>query len=236
MKRSRLVAVLLILLGFVSCEGMDGIDADLTDPQEVKSMMDFLPQDLLDAFGEENINFGPTPPDLSGVSFKVNGMDYVTSIRYLFGPTDDDEYIISTTTPPTYDATIYYHHFMDQTEHISKHNLKTVDASQNIFTRHNDTIYIIGHAPYFTAYYLETIQDSLSGRPTNYIILSGTLVTDPETQEFVGVRDYRIGKKIRNYEYRPITPSYAPGTIEVKTHEGLSPAHVWDTVQVRNNT
>jgi len=229
MKRLRIVLVLLFL-PFVSCEDWIGIDADFTDPQEVTPMLEYLPQDLLDAFGEEYINFGPTPPDLSDISFKVNGLDYVTSIRYLFGPTDDDEYIISTTDPPTYDATIYYHHFMEQTEHIAKHNLKTIDPNNNIFFRHNDTVYVIGHDSLFTAYYQETIQDSLAGYPTNYIILSGTLVRDSGTQAFIGIRNYRIGKKIKKYLYRPIAPSYAPGTIEVKTHQELSPAHVWDTI------
>lgn len=199
---------------------------DFSDPQEIFPILEVLPQDLVDAFGEENIHFGPTPPNMNDISFQVDGLNYVTSIRYLFGPSDDDEYILSTAAPPTYDATQYYHHFKNAIGNMAQHKLKTIDPSHNIFTRDNDTIYLIGQGSSFTAYYTETIQEEASGNPTNYIIISGTLVTDEKG--FVGVKDYRIGKKIKKYERRPVTPSYAPGTIEVKTHEGLSPQVSWD--------
>ena len=235
MKNLRSIILLLCLIPFVSCEDWTGINMDFSDPQEVLPILDALPQDLVDAFGVEYINFGPTPPNLSDFSFKVEGLNYVSSKRYLFGPTDDDEYILSTTNPPTYDATIYYHHFMDQTERLSKHKLKTVDASQNIFLRSNDTVYIIGHDSLFTAYYTETIPDPQSGNPSNHIIVSGTVVLDKNTDEFIGIRNYRIGKKIKSYDHRPEVPSYAPGTIEIKKHDELSLKHIWDTIPTSGN-
>lgn len=224
--------LLLSLFSLLSCEDWIGIEPDFTDPQEVQSIADALPQELLDAFGEENIHFGPTPPDISDLSFKVEGLDYEFSKRYLFGPTLDDPYILSHATPPTYDATIFYHHFMKQTEHIAQHKLKTIDPSQNILTRHNDTVYVIGHDSFFTVYYQETIHESSLGIPTNYIIISAELAHDT-THQIIGVKNYRIGKLIKSVESLPITPSYAPGTIEIKQHLETSPVYLWDTIPQR---
>lgn len=230
MKKTWHLFALLFLSLFISCEEWEGIPMDFSDPQEIMPVLNVLPEELVTAFGEEHIHFGALPPDLSDISFKVEGMDYVTSIRYLFGPTDDDPYILSPTTPPSYDATLYFHHFMDQKESLAQHRLKTIDASQNIFIRDNDTVYVIGQNNQFTAYYTETIDDDDAGIPTNYMIVSGTLVRDENTQAVLGIKDYRIGKMIKSYEHHPRVPSYAPGTLEVKTHIGLSPYYVWDTL------
>ena len=203
---------------------------DFNDLQDIPILSDVIPQELLDAFGEENVNFGPKPPNLSDLSFMVNGLDYVYCKRYIFGP--NGTYMLSPTDPPTHEGTLYYHHFSNHWEHLSHHKLKTIDPSGNIFIRSNDSTFIIGHDSLFTAYFQETIEEPHSGNPTNFILISGTLVIDTTAHDsIIGIRNYRIGKLIKDYERQPEIPSYAPGTIEVKIHEGISLPCVWDTIR-----
>ena len=190
-----------------------------------------LPSDLVEAFGEKHIVFGHTPPSLENISFKVQGMDYDTCIRYIFNVIPGEPPIQSHTDPPTYDPSFNYHHFYNHTECISEHKLKTVDSYHDVYIRENDSAFIIGDESThrFTAYYEEQITEEGSGRPTNAILISGTLVYDTITGQFLGVEDYRIGKKILRYKERPSTPSYAEGTIEIKiSSQKLCPFENWD--------
>ena len=227
MKTIRVWFILLLLSMLTSCQKWEGIPLEIKDPQDIQSLSEVLPEDLIYAFGEEHIHFGPTPPDLTDISFKVEGLTYDSCLRYIFGP--NGETILSPTAPPTHEGTLYYHHFWNHEEQIAQHKLKTIDPSGNIFIRSNDSTFIIGHDSVFTAYYQETILEPQSGNPTNHIILSGTIVRDPVTKQFVGIRNYRMGKMIKCYDHQPEIPSYAPGTIEVKKHEGISLSFEWDT-------
>ena len=226
----------------------EGIDIEVHDPQHVVFIHGLdengnilIDQDLVDAFGEEYIHFGHTPPSLEGISFKVQGMDYVSCIRYIFNVDPSQPPIQSHTDPPTYDGASNYHHFFQHTENIASHKCKTVDTYNNIYLRNNPIVYVIGDEVItgndtihrFTAYYEEEIQEEGSGHPTNAILISGTLVYD-NNNNFIGVKDYRMGKKILRFKERP-TPnaqgyiqSYAQGTIEIKTHSALSSAEEWD--------
>ena len=163
-------------------------------------------------------------------------MDYDTCIRYIFNPTDPDAPPIqSHTDPPAYDGSTNYHHFFGHVENISHHKFKTIDPHNDTYIRERDSVYVIGvtDALYFTVYYEEEIQEEGSGHPTNAILISGKLVYDDQGQ-FLGIKDYRIGKKILRFKERPtpnaqgIIQSYAQGTIEVKSHSGLAPAENWD--------
>lgn len=233
MKTLKIFLTLLFLTSVTTCKKWEGVPIEFHDPQEILSLAGVLPLELINAFGEEHIHFGPMPPDLNGISFKVEGMTYDTCIRYIFGP--GGEIMISPTAPPTHEGTHYYHHFWNYVEQLSQHKLKTVDPSGNIFVRTNDTIYIIGHDSVFSAYYRETILEPQSGQPTNYIIFSGTVLRDKKTNQFIGIKDYRLGKMIKSYAYQPEIPSYAPGTIEVKKHEGIAYPYDWDTRTQRHH-
>lgn len=227
----------LWLLGIVlllsCCKEHDGIDFDFYEPQTVVSILDTIPEDLVEAFGEEYFHFGPTPPNLSNLSFLVDGLQYVKAIRYVFGP--EGTPVPSQAEMPPMDMTRYLHHFYSSTGGISSHRLKTIDPSNNQFLRQNDTVFIIGNGPYFTAYYIDSIQEYSSGNPVNAVIVSGVIQSDNITGAFLGIDHYRIGKKILSYGHIPTVPSYAPGTIEVKQHEGLCPAYEWDTIPHRTN-
>lgn len=237
MNRMKRVTVFLALsIAFLSCE-REGIDFDFNSPQDIQKVNLTLlnNNDLIEHFGESNIHFGPVPPNLEGISFKVTGMNYDYCERYVFGPTPDAPPIPSHVDPPTYEPSINHHHFFDHLQSISKHRMMTFGTHGDIYTKENDTIYVIGNNNNFTAYYIEKTTGEGSGNPTNAILISGTLVYDKDGK-FIGVEKYRIGKKILEFEYHPTIPTYAQGTIEIKRHDELSPRFEWDTIQQPNGT
>lgn len=232
MKKTFLIPVVFLCFVMMASCSKSGIDIPINDPQDIEFIHNHIDRDLIDAFGEEHIHFGHTPPSLEGISFKVKGMDYDTCVRYIFNVDPTLPPIISHTDPPTYDGSTNYHHFFHHIESITKHKLKTVDTHNDAYIRENDTVYVVGidSLLVFTAYYEEVLNEEGLGHPTNGIIVSGTLVYDNQGI-FVGIKDYRIGKKILRYEERPTIPSYAEGTIEIKTHSGLAPAEEWDEIE-----
>ena len=241
MKKLTLLLLLTLPFMLACCGKIPPLDLGFSNPSDVfdiDSVFSFENvdnHDLLTHFGSENINFGAFPPALDSIQFKVEGMDYLYCDRYIYNPATG-EIIHSHADPPTYEPSDYQHHFKDHHfgQNMAWHKLKTRDPSGNIYTRTNDTVYVIGHDSLFTVYYLEKFFEEGSGNPTNAIIISGTLVYDSTTVNdsiivnFVGVRDYIIGKKILKYDYMP-TQAYAPGTIEIKKHPGISAYYKWDT-------
>lgn len=233
MKQLKYFIVLLLGLVMASSCSKSGVDLNINDPQDVE-FLNMLPQDLVEAFGEQNIYFGHTPPDLEGISFKVKTMNYVYCLRYLFNPDPSLPPIPYHADPPDYDGSTNYHHFYDFEGNIANHKLKTVDPGLNTFIR-EDTVFVIGNTDlnHFTVYYEEELKEEGSGYPTNGILISGTLVYN-EQGVFIGVKNYRIGKKILRYKERPapnqdgIIKAFEKGTIEIKTHAELAPAENWD--------
>lgn len=225
-----LTAILALSFGFYCCD-REAIDFDFSDPQEVEKVSNTLQNndDLIEHFGEEYIHFGPVPPNLEGLSFKVTGMEFDYCQRYIFGPNEGDPDIQSHADPPTYEASIYHHHFFQQVQGISKHRLKSIGPHGDTYIKENDTVYVIGSGHDFTAYYIERVTEEGSGNPTNAVLISGTLKYDDQGH-ILGVEHYRIGKKILDYEYRPTINSYAKNTTEIKRHDGLSPCYEWDTI------
>lgn len=228
-----------LVLSFSACTPLD---IDFSNPQDVETiqkefmfeMNEVLEEnnDLVELFGEENINFGPVPPRWTdSICFKVEGMDYDTCIRYIYDTYHDNAIILSHAAPPSFDASINVHLFHNQDQCIFKHEMKTRDAYANYYLLELDKAYIIGHDNQFTTYYQgKTIGN---GNPIVIMLISGTLVFDTitngntQTIVFKGVRDYVFGKKILDYEYQP-TQAFARGTIEIKRHPGLSPSCSWD--------
>lgn len=229
-KSITLLSFTLCLLFMASCKDHEGVPFNISDPQEVMRIDTVIPSDLLYAFGEEYIHFGHTPPSFDSLSFKIVGTDYDSCIRYVFGP--DYQAVLSHTDPPVYDATTILHHFYEHSYNYSKHRMKTIDSHNNQYVRQNDTVFIIGNTDSFTAYYIEHIIGEDTGNPTNAIIISATIKRNA-ANNIVGVTKYRIGKKILRYDTHPTIDAthgaYAQGTIEIKTHDALSPIYEWDT-------
>lgn len=232
MKRSFLTVLLFSLL-LVSCSEEESVSIDFNDPQKIL-FTNIIDTALINAFGVENIHFGHTPPSLDSISFHIPGMDFVLRIKYLFD--ENGEPFLpphQSNSAGQYDATENYHLFCNHIENISRHILLTkgTHGPEDIHLRQNDTVYVIGSGNDFTVYYEESLQST--GRPVNGILISGTLAFDP-SGKFLGVKNYRLGKKI--LEYKDPVPIgaqvYAPGTIEIKEHLTLSPFFDPNTCQI----
>lgn len=231
MKKVNVFFIILTSLFFAmdSCSEDEGIQIDIIDPQYIDFVDAVIDEDLIDAFGIENIYFGHTPPNIEGLSFYVQGMDYVVCKRYIFDTYNNNEPILSHADPPTYDGSRNWHHFYNHIENMSSHKMKTIDTYNDTYVREKDTVFVVGISDSltFTAYYEETMEEEGSGHPTNGILISGKLVYD-DNGTLLGVAEYRIGKKILRYQEHPTTPSFAQGTIEVKEHKELAPITIWD--------
>lgn len=233
MKKRNLLLVLLLSFLLMSCSEEESVSLDFYDPQQIE-FTSIIDTALINAFGVENIHFGHTPPNLDSISFHVDGMDYVVHIRYLFD--ENGEPFLpphQNTGAGEYDPTENYHLFHNQKENIASHILLTkgTHGPEDIHLRQNDTVYIIGSGNDFTAYYEEQLQST--GHPVNGILVSGTLSYD-QTGKFLGIKDYRLGKKILRYtaELPPVAQVYAQGTIEIKEHLTLSPVFDPHTCQL----
>lgn len=240
MKRfHRILVFTSLAFGLIACAPLE---IDFNDPQDVSTIQDEFMfdvnealqenNDLVELFGEENIHFGPVPPSWSdSICFRVNGMDYVSCVRYIYDPYHDNAIILSQAAPPDFDASINVHLFYDKNQCVFKHEMKTRDAYANYYFLDLERAFIIGHDSLFTTYYQGKTLGN--GDPTVLMLISGTMVfdtiTDGDTQKvvFKGVRDYIFGKKILKYEYQP-SQAFAPGTIEIKKHPGLSLKCNWN--------
>ena len=77
---------LMVLLAFPSClKDGDGSSILLNDPQEIPLITDFLPEDLLTMFGEENVHFGDQSP-IVDMEFVSNHEYAATSLEPPFAP------------------------------------------------------------------------------------------------------------------------------------------------------
>lgn len=227
-----------LVLSWLACSllACSPLDIDFNNPQDVNPIQDeFMFEinevltennDLVALFGEENIYFGPVPPAWSdSICFKVDGMEYDTCVRFIYDAYHDDQIIPSYASPPDFDASINVHLFYDKDQGVFKHEMKTRDPYANYYVLDLEKAYMIGHDSLFTTYYQGKTLGN--GDPTILMIISGTMVLDKATGEFIGVKDYTFGKKILKYEYKP-TNAYAPGTMEIKKHPGLSPKCSWN--------
>lgn len=170
-----LLAVLLPL-ALTSCLKQANETILVHDPQQVPFITDERwPRELLELFGEENVNFGDTPPSLDCA--------FVSRHRYAATNLPEGESPAIGSISPV----LHYHRFTNQYIQICEY--QGMNSSDNV--RHIvDTAYVTGHDSLFTAYWLETW--TTSGSPTLAVVLSGSL-TDK------GVAHYRYGYQILGY-------------------------------------
>ena len=227
-----IVALLCCLAGLNSCKDA-GIDLDINDPQHILWVEEIIDDDLMQAFGEENIHFGHTPPNLDSISFVIDELWYDSCIRYrpvtIFGVTSIE---------PSYssggiEVTVYKHHFFDHKENIAHQrvfikshnndnpNLKPIDIPNT---------YVIGSGNNFTAYFQAQTISEKEGNPTWAYLISGTIVNDPVLGRCIS--NYKIGKKIIDIEFDPVA-GYYPKTIMIMRPLNNTipiPCVVWDTI------
>lgn len=201
-----LTFALLLLTSLSSClkEG-DSSSILLNDPQDIPLITEYLPEDLLQMFGEDNVHFGDQPP-VMGLEFVSNHEYVALSLEPPFAPP------VGTISPIK-----HYHKF-------NQHYLQTADyysmSSEETYCHLMSPVYLTGHDDCFTAYYYE--EPNTTGKPVHAALFSGRLTS-------AGVRDFMYGYKIIRYNDSIVPPTVYPANsvFIFKDHDGLAEKVTW---------
>ena len=204
--RGLMVIVIMALIPFSSClkEG-DNSSILLNDPQDIPLITEYLPADLLQMYGEENVNFGDQPPVVD-MEFMSNHEYVATSLEPPFAPP------VGTITP-----IMHYHK-------INQHYLQIADyysmSSEETTCHLLSPTYLTGYGNYFTAYYFE--EPDTDAKPVHAVLFSGQLTS-------AGIRDFMYGYKIVRYNDSIVPPTVYPvnSIFVFKDHDGLAEKVTW---------
>ena len=201
----RRFAWLLVLLPLSSCLKEGDKTILVNDPQDIHFITEYLPDDLLNLFGEENVHFGDQPPVVD-MEFKSMHEYVATNLQPPFAP-----------QPGQLSPIIHYHKISQQYLQIADYISMTSEESR---CKVVSPVYLTGRVKDFTVYYYESPQTS--GHPEHAVLLSGTLDNN-------GVRNLRYGYKIMRYNDSIVPPTvYPAGSIFIfKDHDGLAEACTW---------
>ena len=192
MKYKEIVSFVALTVLLASCMGPGNDTILVNDPQNIESITDYLPKDLLDYFGEENVNFGDYPPKIE-YSFSSKHKYVSTNLTTPNAP-----------QPGQISPVIRYHKFHNQYLAIADYVSTTSEQMHFDPSNPNDSVspvYIIGHDSLFTAYFYEESQ--AAGNPTWAVVISGK-ITDS------GISNYRYGYQIMSYAELPVPENVYP--------------------------
>lgn len=235
MKKTHFLPVFFLSLVMMASCSKSGIDVNIDDPQHIE-FLQVIDTALLNAFGEEYIHFGHTPPDFDSLSFLVDSMEYVVCRRWKYHPVYHTPVLSTFNGPGDYDPSDYYHLFYHHQNNLSSHTLLSIGSGgvEDTYKRNNDKVYIIGSGQAFTAYYEES--PNMPFGPTFGILISGVIVQDT-LGNLIGIKDYRYGKMYMKYEETPPFGAnvYLENSVEVKENKkALAPIFNPDTCTVWN--
>ena len=200
-----MVLLALVLLTLSSCLKEGDTTILVNDPQDIPFITDYLPEDLLNLFGEEYVYFGDQPPVVD-MEFKSMHQYVATNLQPPFAPP------IGTLSPIT-----HYHK-------INQHYLQIADyismTSEESLSKMISPVYLTGRGNDFTVYYHESPQTD--GHPEHAVLFSGTLTT-------AGVRNLRYGYKIMKYNDSIVPQTVYPANsiFIFKDYDGLAEAFTW---------
>ena len=196
---------LVIFLTLSSCLKEADKTMLVNDPQDIPFITDYLPKDLLELFGEENVFFGDQPPVVN-MEFKSMHEYMATNLQPPYAPP------VGTISPIT-----HYHKINQQYLQIAEYISMTSEES---LYKVISPVYLTGRGKDFTVYYHEAPQTD--GHPEHAVLFSGTLTN-------AGIENFRYGYKIMKYN-DPIVPStvYPENSIFIfKDYDGLAEASTW---------
>jgi hypothetical protein len=196
---------LLALIALPSCLKEGDKTILVNDPQDIPFITEYLPQDLLDLFGEEHVYFGDQPPVVD-MEFKSMHQYVATNLQPPFAP-----------QPGQLSPITHYHKINQQYLQIADYISKTSEEKYcNVIT----PVYLTGRANNFTLYYHESPQTD--GHPEHAVLLSGTFTPS-------GVRNLMYGYKILKYNDSIVPPTVYPvnSIFVFKDHDGLAEACTW---------
>ena len=201
----RVVWMMVVMLLLTSCLKEGDTTVLVNDPQEVPFITDYLPKDLLELFGEENVHFGDRPP--------VVDLELKSQHEYVAIVTDmPDHPQVGGLSPIT-----YYHKLTRQYLQIAEYIGMNSEESR---CRLISPVYLIGSGHDFTAYFYEAPQTE--GSPEHAVLMSGTLTNS-------GIKDMLYGYKIMRYNDSIVSPvAYPVNSIFIfRDWDGLAETCSW---------
>lgn len=211
--RKWVALAVLVLVALSSClkEG-DDTSILLNDPQDIPLITEYLPEDLLEMFGEKNIYFGDQPP--------VVDMEFVSNHEYVAivmdGPNHPQVGGVS--------ANLHYHKLYNHYLQIADYYSMTSDelAFEEYPCKIISPVYITGSGNDFSVYYYEESQTF--GLPVYAVVMSGTVTSG-------GIKNYRYGYKIMQYNdtinFDPLAHYPLNSIFIFKDHDGLAEKEAW---------
>lgn len=200
------VMSLLALLAFSSCvKESDNSSILFNDPQDIPFITDYLPDDLLEMFGEEHVFFGDQPPVVD-MEFVSNHEYVATSLQPPYAPP------VGTVTPIR-----HFHKIVQQYLQIADYySMSSEETRCHLMS----PVYMTGHDKVFTAYYFE--EPDTDGRPVHACMFSGKLTN-------AGIQDFRYGYKIVRYNDSIVPPTVYPvnSIFVFKDHDGMADKETW---------
>ena len=208
MKRSHIKHLVLIALALIvlpSCLKEGDKTILVNDPQDIPFITEYLPEDLLNLFGEENVFFGDQPP-MVDMEFKSMHQYVATNLQPPFAP-----------QPGQLSPITHYHKINQQYLQIADYISMT---SEENYCKVISPVYLTGHGNDFTVYYHEAPQTD--GHPEHAVLLSGTLTAN-------GIRNLMYGYKILKYNDSIVPPTVYPANsiFVFKDYDGFAEACIW---------
>ena len=196
---------LLVCFAMTSCLKEGEKTILVNDPQDIPFITEYLPVDLLNLFGEENVHFGDQPPVIN-LEFKSMHQYVATNLQPPFAPQ------VGQLSPIT-----HYHKINQQYLQIADYISMT---SEETYCKVISPVYLTGRCNDFTVYYHEAPQTD--GHPEHAVLFSGTLTHS-------GVRNLRYGYKILKYNDSivPLTVYPASSIFIFKDYDGMAEACTW---------
>lgn len=204
-KTTLVFGILFICLTITACLKEDDKTILVNDPQDIPFITKYLPEDLLNMFGEENVYFGDQPPVIN-MEFKSMHQYAATNLQPPFAPQ------VGQLTPVT-----HYHKINQQYLQIADYISMT---SEETYCKIVSPVYLTGRGNDFTVYYHEAPQTD--GHPEHAVLFSGTMTNN-------GVRNLRYGYKILKYNDSivPMTVYPANSIFIFKDYDGMAEICNW---------
>ena len=200
-----LVWLALAMLLLPSCLKEGDKTILVNDPQDIPFITEYLPEDLLNMFGEENVHFGDQPP-IVNMEFKSKHQYVATNLQPPYAPQSGQLSPI-----------MHYHKINQQYLQIADYISMT---SEETYCKVISPVYLTGYGNDFTVYYHEAPQTD--GHPEHAVLFSGTLTGS-------GVKDLMYGYKILKYNDSIVPPTVYPANsiFIFKDHDGLAERCTW---------
>lgn len=220
MKKSSIFCTLALSLALFSCTQNTESTIIFPDNQRIPDINTYMPMDLLEAFTNENLNFGDNPPDLR-YQFKADSL----MVIYADAFSSTGESLYDTTTDFGY-AFAYYHNLYYQHMGLGEYDftIKEDDGYGGYLITSSDSVYIMGEDPYFTAFFYETRNNPPKTEPRHAVIISGEVTPN-------GIKNYVYGYQVMGYGN--LTPLWEPrfpkegSIIIIKDSDGLAEYDNW---------